>query len=221
MIMYYDPDYQETKRIMLGEESMKAEFRSLADWVDETFGIKTINIVYDTIEEGTRPRLELCFEFEKEKDDFLNREYLNYDGLKQKDIALKFQQTIEAQGLTEQYPTENIWIIFGGFEPIARMEANSIIPQEDIEALKTALDNKDLWEISRAFSGVTFFLYTDQQIKEYENSAVRKLWTDKYFDILEPYNQFGYFKREDFNIYLDSKENFDKNYAGNWYYYYK
>lgn len=219
--MYYDPDYQETKRIMLGEESMKAEFRPLADWVDKTFGVKTINIVYDTIEEGTRPRLELCFEFEREKNDFLNREYLNYDGLKQKDIAFKFAQTIEAQGLQDQYPSDNIWIIYGGFEPIARMEANSAIPQEYIDQLKKELDSEDLWEISRAFSGVTFFLYTDKQLKEYENSEMRKQWTDKYFEVLETYNQFGYWKRETFNIYLDSKENFDTNYASNWYYYYK
>ena len=221
MIMYYDPDYQETKRIMLGEESMKAAFRPLADWVDETFGVKTINIVYDTIDEGTRPRLELCFEFEKEKNGFLDREYLNYDGLKQKDIALKFAQTMEAQGLQDQYPSDNVWIIYGGFEPIARDEANSIIPQEGIDALKEKLQCKDLWTISRMFSGVTFFLYTDTQVKEYQSSHLRKQWADQYFDLLAPYNQFGYFKRETFDIRLDSKENFDNNYASNWYYYYK
>ncbi len=58
MIMPYDADYLETKQIMLGEAVMKKEFLPLAEWVDETFGVKTINIVYDTIEEGKRPRLE-------------------------------------------------------------------------------------------------------------------------------------------------------------------
>ena len=67
MITPYDPDYQETKLILLGEAFMKEEFRPLADWVDQTFGVKTINIVYDTIDNGNRPRLELCFEFEKRK----------------------------------------------------------------------------------------------------------------------------------------------------------
>lgn len=33
------------------------------------------------------------------------------------------------------------------------------------------------------------------------------------------YNEFRYFKREEFNINLDSKENFDHNYEGNWFYY--
>jgi len=87
--------------------------------------------------------------------------------------------------------------------------------------LKKKLDDENLWEISRAFSGVTFFLYTDEQVNCYEHSIMKELWTNNYFSILKPYDQFGYFKRGDFNIYLDSKENFDTNYASNWYYYYK
>ncbi|MDB5258580.1 MAG: hypothetical protein JWM14_3275 [Chitinophagaceae bacterium] len=221
MIMPYDADYQETKLILLAKASMKSEFRPLADWVDETFGVKTINIVYDTIDNGNRPRLELCFEFEREKNYFLNKDSFGLAGDKQQAIALYFKQTLEEQGIADQYPTENIWIIYGGFEPIARTEANQNIPQEKIDELKRELDNKDLWEISRAFSGVTFFLYTDEQVKQYESSTIKELWANKYFDLLEPYNQFSYFKRGAFTIYLDSKENFDTNYASNWYYYYK
>lgn len=41
------------------------------------------------------------------------------------------------------------------------------------------------------------------------------------FDILKQYDIFKYFERRTFKISLDSKENFDKNYQSNWYYYYK
>jgi hypothetical protein len=221
MITYYDSDYQETKQIMLGEASMKKEFRPLADWVDQTFGVQTINIVYDKIDNRTRPRLELCFEFEREKTFFYTQDSFGFAADKQQAIALQFKETIEQQGLTDRYPSENIWIIYGGFEPIARDEANSSIPEQEVNNLKEKLNNQDLWLISRAFSGATFFLYTDEQVKQYENSGIKRQWADQYFDILEPYNQFGYFKRETFTICLDSKENFDKNYASNWYYYYK
>lgn len=221
MITPYDPDYQETKLIMLGQASMKEEFKPLGDWVDQTFGLKTINIVYDTIDNGKRPRLELCFEFEREKNFFLNDKQFGFESGKQQAIALQFKQIIEEQGLTNLYPSENIWVIYGGFEPIARTEANESIPSDYIHQLKKELDNPELWEISKLFSAVTFFLYTDEQLKQYANSESKKIWTDKYFEILKPYDQFGYFKREEFQIYLDSKENFDTNYASNWYYYYK
>jgi hypothetical protein len=153
----------------------------------------------------------------------------------QKIIANKFKQTLKEQKIVkgkglfdfltkpqnEKYKTDNVWVYYSAFEPIARIEANESVPQDKIVQIKKELHNEELWEISRAFSGTTFFLYTDEQVKRYENSETRKVWADKYFEILEPYNEFGYFEREKFNVYLDSKENFDNNYESNWYYYYK
>ena len=42
-----------------------------------------------------------------------------------------------------------------------------------------------------------------------------------YFELLKEYDEFEYFKQDSFLIYLDSKENFDNNYEGDWHYYYK
>lgn len=121
----------------------------------------------------------------------------------------------------KDYKVDNVWVIYSAFEPIARIDANESVPQEKIKQLLKELDNQDIWEISKGFSTATFFVYTEEQVKRYEFSETRKMWADRYFDLLAPYNEFGYFKRDLFNIYLDSKENFDKNYSSNWYYYYK
>lgn len=223
MIMYYDSDYQETKQIMLGNQTMKPEFKKLAEWIDKTYAVKTINIIYDTIDEGKRPRLQICFEFENEKTSFYDKNNLNYRSDTQQAIQQQFQQLLEDSSIPKSafYFSDNLWVIYGGFEPLARMEANGKIPEEKVLALKEELNNPELWYISRAFSAVTFFLYTEEQVKKYKDSAIEKIWADKYFDLLDQYNEFGYFKRDSFQIYLDSKENFDTNYASNWYYYYK
>lgn len=230
-----DKDYKETKQIMLGKKAIKPEFKPLAEWIDKTYGVKTINIFYDTIDKGTRPRLEICFEYPREKAVFNGPNGFNFDLVKQKTIGKKFKETLVEQGLiqengffemfkksaTSKYKTENIWVIYGDFESIARIEANESVPEEKVKALKKELNNQDVWEIIKAFSGTTIFLYTDEQVKKYENSEEHKIWTDKYFELLCRYDQFGYFKREIFSVYLDSKENFDNNYESNWYYYYK
>lgn len=236
MISPIDKEYKITKQIMQGKATMNPDFLLLADFIDKAFDVKTINIVYDTINKGTLPRIGVYFEFERERQSFNeNNGVVNFDSKKQKLIANKFKQTIIEQGLIkkkgllnfwtnpekEKYQTKNIWVYYSAFEGIARTEANESIPQDEIIRLKTELNCKDLWEISRCFSGTTFLLYTDEQVKQYENSETRKIWSNKYFDLLEPYNEFGYFKRDKFNIYLDSKENFDNNYKSNWYYYYK
>jgi hypothetical protein len=235
MIMPSDKEYQVTKQIMLGRQNIPFELQPLADWIDKKFDVKTINLYYDIIEDG-RPRLGVYFENREEANSFYeNGEFTNYDSVKQNQIAFKYKEVLAEQNLLEKnsffdifksnnnkrYKSDNIWVYISAFEPIARIEANEGVPQDKVMQLKTKLNCIDLWEISRCFSGTTFFLYTDEQVKQYENSETRKIWADKYFDLLEPYNEFGYFKRDKFNIYLDSKENFDNNYESNWYYYYK
>ena len=233
MIMPSDKDYKETKQIMLGKKAMKSEFKPLAEWIDKTYGVKTINVFYDTIDKGARPRLEICFEYLREKVAFMDPRGFNV--VRQKAIAKKFEETLKEQGLiqesgflgffkkltTSKYKTENIWVVYGDFESIAKIEANESVPKEKVKALKKEMNNPDIWGISRAFSGTTIFLYKDEQVKKYENSEDHKIWTDKYFELLSQYDHFRYFKKEFFSVYLDSKENFDNNYESNWFYYYK
>ena len=233
--MSSDKEYIETKRIVQGKATMLPEFRTLAEWIDKTYDVKTINIIYDTIDNGQRPRLQICFEFEKEKSKFMNKGDFGMNKPKQQQIAYKFKELFKNPNLLKKssffdffrpkenvkYMTDNIWVIYGAFEPIAKMEAGSNIPNEKIIELKESLANVDLWEIHSMFSSATFFLHTDELVKKYKNSETLNIWTNKYFDLLDNYNEFGYFKRDSFSIYLDSKENFDNNYQSNWYYYYK
>lgn len=235
MIMPSDKEYLETKQVMLGQKSIRPEFKSLSEFIDKKFRVKTLNIIYDTIDNGQRPRVQICFEFEKEVSKFLDRRTGVFDRDKQRQISDMFAETIfeiepaKSETLvkffrsrpTPKYLTKDVWVIFSAFEPVARIEANQNIPTHKIEQLKADLHCEELWEISRSFCGVTFFLFTDAQVKKFEKSTLKKEWTDRYFELLDQYNEFGYFKRDYFSIYLDSKENVDDNYQSNWYYYYK
>lgn len=233
MIMPSDKEYKVTKQIMLGKAEMNPDFRPLADFVDKEFGVRTINIIYDEIDNG-RPRLNICFEYARESKSFADESGYSFDKDKEKLIIRKFRETLEQQQIIKKrgifdffnndnakYKTKSLFVIYSAFEPVARIEANEAVPLSKIKQLKEELGNKDLWEISRGLSGVTFFVYTKEQERHYENSEERKVWADKYFDLLEPYNEFGYFNRDMFNVYLDSKENFDDNYESSWFYYYK
>ncbi|OYU97381.1 MAG: hypothetical protein CFE21_03565 [Bacteroidetes bacterium B1(2017)] len=235
MIMPSDKVYKVTKQILLGKKEMKLEFKPLAAWIDNTYGVKTISIFYDTIDKGIRPRLEICFEYASEKDLFMGLDKCSFDTEKQKAIGKKFEEILIQQGLIKgtglvglfkrqipsKYKTEDIWVIYGSFESIAKIEANESIPEGKVTALKEELNNQDIWEISRAFAGTTVFLYTDEQVKKYTNSEEHNRWSLKYFDLLSEYDEFKYFKREFFSVTIDSKENFDNNYQSNWFYYYK
>lgn len=235
MIMPSDKEYIQTKKIKLGAEKMKPEFVPLAQWIDKTFDVKTINIIYDTLYEN-KPRVQICFEFEKEKNIFLTSDITYYDKTKQKLIAEKFKETIEQQALSKTtnsllnffmpkqnggYQTENVFVIYGAFEPVAKQETTNKLTKELTDEFINSFNNQDIWTISIGFTIPTFFVYTDEKVKEYDKPEIRKMWADKYFDFVKPFDEFDYFKRENIQVYLDSKENFDKNYQSNWYYYYK
>ncbi|MGV3632276.1 MAG: hypothetical protein ACO1O6_13790 [Bacteroidota bacterium] len=234
MLMPSDKDYKDTKQIMLGKAKMLEDFRELAVWITKEYGVNPVNIIYDTIDKGKRPRLQICFEYEMEALEFRSADKVNFDHPKQQAIAKQFERNLKKQGITkkrrfldflfpvkEKYSFENIWVYFSAFEPLAKIEVTQNIPSFKLEELKRSIQNSVLWEISCLFSSVTFLLYTDKQVKQYEKSEERIVWANKYFDLLEPYNEFGYFKRENFSILLDSKENFDTKYQSNWHYYYK
>lgn len=100
MILPSDKEYTQTKRIILGTERMKPEFAPLAEWIDKTFDVKTINIIYDTVDNKT-PRIQICFEYEKEKNKFLTHDISYFDKSKQKAIGEKFTEIIKLQGLSK------------------------------------------------------------------------------------------------------------------------
>ncbi len=235
MIVPWDKEYKETKLIKQGKLTMKSEFKPLAEWIDKTYGVKTINIVYYTIDNGQRPALNICLEFETEKTKFHDKTNFNFDIRKTRAIGKQFKTTLQKQGLSKKkglfdfsykdndskYLTNDIWVIFSAFEPVAKAEANQSVPQETVQELKRLIDNKDIWDISNNSARTTFFLYTEQQVEKYNNNGVKDEWSEKYFNVLTHYDEFGYFKKGLYSIDLDSKENFDKNYQSNWFYYYR
>jgi hypothetical protein len=119
------------------------------------------------------------------------------------------------------YNTRNVLVIFDAFEPIAKEEANQRVPEEKIQELKSKLNIKDLWEISRFFSRTTFFFYTDEQVEESTRNGIKERLAEEYYKLVKYYDDFDYINKQDFSISLDSKENFDKNYDSNWFYYYR
>lgn len=219
MLFPFDEEYIATKEIMLGKASMPSEFDELAAYIDATFGVRTINIIQDTIDNGKTIRLNICFETEAEEESFHESGGLsNYDDVKQNMIASKYKAL---KALQSETITRKVFVCYSAFAPIAMADACESIAIQDTEALKEKLNNPDLWEINVFSSRVTFFLRTDEQVKKYQNSEDVKLWGNMFFELIKPNNEFNYLNKDTFFVYLDSKENFDKNYESNWYYYYK
>ncbi|HPQ68154.1 MAG TPA: hypothetical protein PKW95_03425 [bacterium] len=220
MITQWDDDYQRTKAIVKNGKKLSSPFAELANWISAKFQVNVLNIEYELVEPDDTPRLMVILETQDEQAKFQNGVHGNYLVIHQKAIAEQFGKLLREQGRHE-FNLDRLFVAFSNFAEVARMEANSNIPDNEIKQLKKALSNDELWEISRSFHTVTFFFYTDEQVRKAERKGLRKTYAAKYYEILKRYDEFGYFTAENLLLFFDSKENFDNNYQSNWFYYYR
>lgn len=207
-----DNDFQQTKRVLLGQESMNKEYAQLADFIQERFSVQVINVICAKGEDSIN--LTLWFKYENEVNYFYKGRFVA-DSRKRNTILNKFKQIANIEN-----KADSIYLSYQAFETLAKEEANNSITQLEILELKEKLHCNDLWDISRCLANVVFFLYEDKQVRQYKERGFIDIWSEMYLGLLNRYDEFGFFTKENFHVKLDSKENFDTNFNSNWYYYY-
>lgn len=207
-----DCNYQQTKRILLGQERMDEKYVQLADYIQKSFFVQVINVTC-TQRENTI-NLTLWLKYENEENMFYKEPFV-VDSQKMNRILRQFKQIMKLGN-----ESMNICLSFQAFETLAKVETNNAVTQHEILELKGKLRCNDIWEISRCLSNVVFFLYKDKQVSQYEERGYIDKWSEMYLGLLKRYDEFGFYTKENFHIKLDSKENFDNNFNGDWYYYY-
>ncbi|MDQ3393875.1 MAG: hypothetical protein M3512_07180 [Bacteroidota bacterium] len=175
-----------------------------------------MNIYFDNIEHNGRPRIQIIYERYADQKRFMGRG-LFPDKSKQFEVIeilknLEKFKSIDSIGET--------LVLFASFEPLAKEEANRLIPQKKIDELLKKINNPATWVIWRSFSTATFFFYSKEQVEAAKRTVVDDL-TNAYFDLIKQYDEFDFLKRDSFSIYLDDKKTFDTVYQSNWFYYSK
>ena len=233
MVASSDIEYKRTKLIKQGKKQIDKRFELLAKWISETFNVKVLDIQEEFMKHNSKVKIAIHLESHEEVMKFREGDdwWTNFDSVKQNKIAEKYIEIgnllkVPTDGVLgkvmKRDPKANdVFVSFSAFEPIAREEVNELMPEKRIEKLYEELELPEIWKISRCFGSATLFVYNDEQKDRIKNSAEFKLIEDKYFKLLKEYDEFNYWKRENFRFGIDSKQNFDDNYESNWYYYYK
>lgn len=220
MIVPSDPDYAETKLVKHGERVLTPLFKELADWIAAAYpGTVVLNIYYDKVASTAKlllPRLNVIFERQDEKKLFC-ADHGNFDPLKQAAIAAKFKELIRVRR-EQSFDTNRLLVIFSAFEPVARLEAIGRVQPDQLAQLQNKMNNPAIWQIRGDFGGISVFFYTDAQLKDLQDS-LRAECSDAYAEIIKVHDEFGYFQRNPAHVTFESKENFEKTYQGNWFYY--
>lgn len=219
MITPADKSYKATKRLLQGNAELAYPFDRLAAWISKTWKVRVLNVIYGRVRYPRTPRLEVIVERRADAAKF-DRSPAQYDERKQHAVATKFVKLI-ADMPVRRFEVDRLFVVFSAFAPIARAEADGRLTASDVDAFQRRIGNPDLWEISRFGGHATFFFYTDEQVARSKAIGLEDDYARRYFYLVKPHDEFNYLSIDDYRITFDSKENLDKNYHGNWYFYYK
>jgi len=212
MLRPSDQEYKISKKIKLAEACIDDTFKPLANWIDAKFHVKVLNIVTDTINGGTL-RLQLIFEHQKDADKFLLKDKFSQSSRKGKTIAKKYHE------LFKNASVDSILVLIYAFEPLAREEAVTSMPAKIRDSFKDRYKDM-LWEIAVFGEYVTFFFFSNEQLKNAQQHGTTSSIKEEFYALLKPYDRLNYLRLENFTAIFDSKENFDQNYDSNWRWYY-
>ena len=91
MISPTDREYELTRQIKKGFSQLEFPFDSIANWIQNRFNARPINIIYDTLPEDNRPRLQVVLDKVSDLDIFADRNGLYPNKTKESKILRKFK----------------------------------------------------------------------------------------------------------------------------------
>ncbi|CAM1369374.1 hypothetical protein [Tenacibaculum xiamenense] len=223
MFLPSDIKYKETKLIKQGKSKIAKKFKSLSNWISDTYNVRVLNILENFNESANRLQIEIHVETIKEELKLTMSEEYYFNDIstkKRKEIVGKYIQLNSSDNFSSSQKIDNIFTYCFAFERIAKHEVTWLIPESKIEKIYKELEILEIWKILSYVEYIVLFVYKDYQIDEIKNSMEFKLIEEKYFELIREYDEFNYWKRDDIKIRVDSKENFDDNYNSSWRFYF-
>jgi hypothetical protein len=174
MIMPSDKDYQQTKQLKKSGGAASSPFGELATWISNTYEVTVLDMHYDFILPGNRPRLNVVLEWMRDAAKF-NACSFGFDDTRQEIIRMKFQSLLTARG-NDRHQAGDLFVCFSSFEAVARIEANQKVTSHELKLLQKNLDNPELWTISKIFDSVTFLFYTDANMEVAKAKGLQQIY---------------------------------------------
>lgn len=219
MITPSGKDYKRAVRIKDGRSKINVKFRSLAGIISQHFRVAVLDLFLDyvVVARVKKPRINVVIE---RKSDYskIEKSALTADRSKVKWVESKF---IEIVGVNEIENAGALFAIFTCFETVNNWDVIEKIKTEQLASIVEDEKDSDLWMIDNHFTGFTVFFKTISDASEHKNKILKERISERIYEIIKSEDKYGYISRENMPVVFDSKERFEAEYNGNWFYYYK
>lgn len=214
--------YELMAGIKRGTREMDSLFAELICWIKSSFGI---SVVYFVHEEQSQPQrcllLRMFLETMKEIQDIaLDTQNRHLNFCHQEEIRAQFIKLVRTYKRENEFFLKNIRIIAWNFDDLAKEDAYGKANLEIKDHIRSNYADAPIHNIYTIFSLAVFY-HTDEQLAECQRNGTSGRIKADYYYFLKKYDEFNLFTPENFHCIFDSHENVEKNYQGNYYYYFK
>ena len=224
MVLVDDKNFKETLQILRGKKELLPIYCDLKKWLGQRFGITAHNFVFRRIKyNNPEDRFELYILLSSAKDynSMCDKIHYGYDKKKQEEISQKFEELADKYNFGEPKNRKNIWVSYADFSIEIKTEVNRRTCKKINKYIRKKYKDYSLWRIVTLFEVVVVFFMRDEDILKNSKNGVCATIRKDYFTALKEFDKFGLYSPSNFTMRFDSKENLDKNYEGNLYYYFK
>ncbi|MEQ8175872.1 MAG: hypothetical protein ABRQ26_12470 [Syntrophomonadaceae bacterium] len=208
--------------IKLGKRGMDPLFAELIDWIKASFGIKVIYFIH---EHQTHPQrcllLRMFLEtMEEVRAIAVDPQNWHLEFKHQNEIAAKFVELVCKHKREGEFNLERIRTIVWNFDDLAREDTYRSAGPEIAEHIKTHYADAPIHLIDCTCS-LTVFYDTDEQVAQCQKNGISGRIKADYYYFLKKHDEFDLITPDNMWCTFDSHENVEKNYQGNYYYYFK
>jgi hypothetical protein len=217
--------YEQTRKIRIGEAELPPILYELKEWANNRFGINVISVFYDRIESGPhkeRPRVTLIMKTHSDYSKMYKESFIPNESYQQA-ISERFAEIVEDARLEEEYDTDDILVVYDDFSDVAMIRVSRQFLENHKNHLMSEFSDLRVWNIVQSdFSvRIVVFYHNDNDITENDKNGNSERIKRECFRLIKQYDEFDYCQFDTFPITFDSKQNLNKNYRGNLYYYFK
>lgn len=214
--------YELMTGVKLGQRDKDPLFAELIDWIDTSFGIQ---VVYFICEEQNQPlRHTILRMFLETMNDVqslaVDPQNWHINFRHHDEILDKFKNLVREHERESEFYTDDIRFVVWNFDDLAKEAAYGKAAQEIEEHIKTHYADAPIRHVYTMFSLAVFY-NTDKQLVECQRNGLSGRIRADYYYYLKKYDDFDLFTPDNFECTFDSHENVEKNYQGNYYFYFK
>ncbi len=213
--------YTAARDAKLGATSLSQTREQLRISIGEQYSISVRHIVYDQIGIGPhpgRPRLNIIVDTAADygvvhKDQFTPKRNV------QDTIRRCFEKVVREN--SADYDTENVHVVFDDFSAEAMGHAARQFRDSHSDDVVRQFRDAYVWTITGMDMHSIVFYLRDSDISTNDKNGSSRAIIKQCFDLIQAYDEFGYFMLSTFPITFDSKQRFDREYNSSWFYYFR